>query len=78
MPTNQQFTDKEIAGDVLSSIKMNCSQYLHGALEAQDQSIRQTFVDYQNQCLNSQERIFRYMQDKGWYKVPMNQDPNMP
>ena len=78
MPTNQQLTDKDIAGDVLSSIKMNCSQYLHAVLEAQDQSIRQTFVDYQNQCMSSQERIFRYMQDKGWYKVPMNQDPHMP
>jgi spore coat protein CotF len=70
----QQLSDKDIAGDVLSSFKLSASGYLHGVLEAQDQSIRQTFVDYQNQCLSSQERIFRYMQDQGWYKVPMNQE----
>lgn len=70
----QQLTDKDIAGDILSSIKLSCGSYMHAVLEAQDQSIRQTFMDYQNQCFDSQERIFRYMQDQGWYKVPMNQE----
>lgn len=69
-----QFTDKEIAGDILSSIKMNCTGYMHGVLEAQDPSIRQTFMDYQNQCLHASEKVFRYMQDKGWYKVPMDHE----
>lgn len=70
----QQLTDKDIAGDILSGFKLCCSGYMHGVLEAQDQSIRQTFKDYQNQCLDSQEKIFRYMQEQGWYKVPMNQE----
>lgn len=70
----QQLTEKEIAGDILSSIKFNAGGYLHAVMEAQDPSIRQTFFDYQNQCLTSQDKIFRYMQDQGWYKVPMNQD----
>lgn len=70
----QQFTDKEIAGDILSGFKLSSSAYLHGVLEAQDQSIRQTFMEYQNECLRSQEKIFRYMQEQGWYKVPMNHE----
>ena len=68
-----QLTDKDMAGDVLSSIKLNCNSYLYATLESQDPSIRRTFMEYQTQCLNSQEKIFRYMQDQGWYKVPMNQ-----
>ena len=70
----QQLTEKEIAGDILSGFKLNAAGYLQAVLEAQDPSIRQAFVDYQNQCLASQEKIFRYMQDQGWYKVPMNQE----
>lgn len=70
----QQLTEKDIAGDILSSIKSSAGGYLHAVMEAQDPTIRQTFFDYQNQCLASQDKIFRYMQDQGWYKVPMNQD----
>ncbi len=70
----QQLTDKDIAGDVLTGIKMSSKGYMHGVLEAQDQNIRQTFQDYQNQCLDEQEKIFRFMQEQGWYKVPMNQE----
>ncbi len=67
-------TDKDIAGDILNGIKLCCSNYLQAVLESQDQSIRQTFLDYERQCLENQEKIFRYMQDQGWYKVPMNRD----
>jgi spore coat protein CotF len=70
----QQLSDKEIAGDILSGIKLSCASYLQAVLESQDQSIRQTFLDYQRQCLDNQEKVFRYMQDHGWYKVPMNQE----
>ena len=73
----QQLTDKDIAGDILSSIKLSCSSYLNAVLESQDPSIRQTFKEYQNQCLDQQDKIFRYMQDQGWYKVPMNQETTM-
>jgi spore coat protein CotF len=72
----QQLTDKEIAGDILNGTKLSCSNYLQAVLESQDQSIRQTFLDYERQCLESQDKIFRYMQDQGWYKVPMNQETN--
>jgi spore coat protein CotF len=70
----QQLTDKEIAGDILNGTKLSCSNYLQAVLESQDQNIRQTFLDYERQCLESQEKMFRYMQDQGWYKVPMNQE----
>ena len=69
-----QITEKDIAGDILSCFKFNAAGYLHAVMEAQDPSIRQAFFDYQNQCIASQEKIFRYMQDQGWYKVPMNQE----
>ncbi|NMD43305.1 MAG: spore coat protein [Firmicutes bacterium] len=70
----QQLGEKEIAGDILSGFKLNASGYLHAVMEAQDPSIRQTFQDYQCQCLDSQDKIFRFMQEQGWYKVPMNQE----
>lgn len=70
----QQLNDKDISGDALNSIKLSCSSYMHAILEAQDESLRQTFKDYHDQCLNNQEQIFRYMQQQGWYQVPMNLD----
>ena len=71
----QQLPDKEIAGALLAGPKLSASSYLQAVLEAQDPSIRQTFKDYQDQCLEQHEKIFRYMQDQCWYKVPMNQEP---
>ncbi|NLA10835.1 MAG: spore coat protein [Firmicutes bacterium] len=69
-----QLGEKEIAGDILSGFKLNAAGYLQAIMEAQDPEIRQTFIDYQCQCLDSQEKIFRYMQEQGWYKVPMNHE----
>lgn len=69
-----QLGEKEIAGDILSGFKISAAGYLQAIMEAQDPEIRQAFQDYQCQCLESQEKIFRYMQDQGWYKVPMNHE----
>ena len=69
-----QLTEKEIAGDILSGCKCCASGYLQAIMEAQDPGIRQVFIDYQGQCLAGQEKVFRYMQEQGWYKVPMNRD----
>jgi len=70
----QQLSEKDIASDILSGFKFNAAGYLHATMEAQDPGIRQAFHDYQGQCITAQEKIFRYMQDQGWYKVPMNQE----
>lgn len=70
----QQLTDKDIAGDALNSIKQSSKVYMDAVLEAQDNNLRQTFIDYHNQLLTNQEQMFRHMQHQGWYQVPMNQD----
>jgi spore coat protein CotF len=72
----QQFTDKDIAGDVLTGTKHMVQRYMHAVLESQDQNLRQTFMDYHNQCLTDQHQMFQLMNKNGWYKVPMILDEN--
>ncbi len=68
----QSLSDKDIAGDVLTSIKNGCNGYMYAVMESQDTNLRQTFKDYHDQLLDNQEQMFRYMQHQGWYQVPMN------
>ncbi|MGI6328599.1 MAG: spore coat protein [Dethiobacteria bacterium] len=70
MPYMQQFTDKDIAGDVLTGVKHMAEGYMMAILEAQDQNLRQTFKDFHDQHLNDHYRIFQIMYQNGWYKVP--------
>lgn len=72
----QQFTDKDIAGDVLTGVKHMAQGYMYAVLESQDQNLRQTFMDFHNQCLTDQDQMFRLMNKNGWYKVPMILDEN--
>lgn len=68
---DQQFTDKDIAGDVLTGVKHLAQGYMTAVLESQDQSLRQTFKNFHDQCLNDQNQVFQIMHRNGWYKVPM-------
>ncbi|MEW5920703.1 MAG: spore coat protein [Bacillota bacterium] len=66
----QQFTDKDIAGDVLTGVKHMAQGYMTAVMESQDQNLRQTFKDFHDQCMNDQYQIFQLMSKNGWYKVP--------
>ena len=78
MQQMQQFTDKDIAGDVLTGAKHMAECYMTAVLESQDQNLRQTFMDFHDQYLNDHYRIFQIMKQNGWYKVPMILDESMP
>jgi len=67
----QQLTDKDITGDVLNSVKHMAHGYMMAVIESSDQTLRQTFKEFHDQCLNDQYRIFQLMNQHGWYKVPM-------
>jgi len=74
MPHHQQagqLTDKDIAGDILTGIKHMAQGYMTAIMESQDQTLRQSFKDFHDQCLSDQEKVFQIMQENGWYKVPM-------
>ena len=57
----QQLTDKDIANDILTGVKYMSQGYMHAILESQDQTLRQTFKDFHDQCLNDQYSIFQVM-----------------
>ncbi|MDO9533828.1 MAG: spore coat protein [Bacillota bacterium] len=78
MQQMQQFTDKDFAGDVLTGVKHMAECYMTAVLESQDQNLRQTFMDFHDQCLNDHYRIFQIMKQNGWYKVPMILDESQP
>lgn len=78
MPQIQQFTDKDIAGDMLSGSKILSQGYMTAILESQDQNLRRTFQDFHDQCVSDHQQIFQMMQKNGWYRVPMILDENKP
>ncbi|MGI5875219.1 MAG: spore coat protein [Dethiobacteria bacterium] len=78
MPQMQQFSDKDIASDILSGSKLLSQGYMTAILESQDQNLRQTFQNYHDQCINEHHQIFQMMQKNGWYKVPMILDESRP
>lgn len=67
----QQLTDKDIAGDVLTGIKHMAQGYMYAILESQNQILHQTFKDFHDQYLNDHWQVFQVMEQNGWYKVPM-------
>lgn len=66
-----QFADKDIAGDVLTGVKHLAQGYMTAVLESQDQNLRQTFKNFHDQCMSDQYQVFQIMHRNGWYKVPM-------
>lgn len=67
----QQLTDKDIAGDVLTGTKHMAQGYMHAILESQNQTLHQTFKDFHDQHLADHWQVFQIMEQNGWYKVPM-------
>ena len=67
----QQLTDQDIAGDVLTGIKFLAQGYMHATMESQNQNLHQTFKDFHDQHLDDHWQVFQFMKQNGWYKVPM-------
>ncbi len=59
--------DKCIMENLLLTTKGACDLYLHGAIEASDESVRQAFSLALNDTLAMQDSIYKDMAARGWY-----------
>ena len=68
-PNTSQIDDRVIAGDVLATSKMladTCAKY---AIESYSPGVRQTMASIYMEKLSGNEKIFRFMENRGWYPV---------
>lgn len=75
MPQNQ-FNDQLCAEDVLSSQKFLSGNYNTAVQEAANPNLRKDFMEIQRQEQDAAQKVFSYMNQKGWYKVSPA-DPKM-
>ncbi len=59
--------DKCIMENLLLTTKGACDLYLHGAIEASDENVRQAFSLALNDTLTMQDSIYKDMAARGWY-----------
>lgn len=68
-PNTNRLDDKIIASDVLATTKMladTCSKY---AIDSATPAVRQTLASLYMEGLSSNERVFRFMENRGWYST---------
>lgn len=53
--------------------KSACDLYMHGAIEASDEQVFNSFSSALNQSLQLQNQIYTKMKEKGWYAPEMAQ-----
>lgn len=51
--------------------KSACDLYMHGAIEASDEQVFNSFSSALNQSLQLQNQIYTKMKEKGWYAPEM-------
>lgn len=59
--------DKGIMENLLLTTKGACDLYLHATIESATPNVNQTFCSALNSCLSMQDRIYKQMEQKGWY-----------
>lgn len=59
--------DKCIMENLLLTTKGACDLYLHATIEASTPNVNQTFCSALNSSLSMQDRIYKQMEQKGWY-----------
>ncbi|HHY94469.1 MAG TPA: spore coat protein [Firmicutes bacterium] len=62
-------SDKDMLGDLLSSIKHMSTTYHAAVLESADNHVRQTFESLHDDQINQAKGLFDAMHTRGWYKV---------
>lgn len=65
----EQFTDRDIAYDMLYCAKNGATVYTQGTMEAADNRIRNLFHRFLDDCLEDQWRIWQYLHRKNEYRV---------
>jgi len=65
----QAMGDREIASDLLSSLKFSSNKYNDAILESKTDSVRQTFFDMHTDAVNCAKDVFNVMNARGWYKT---------
>jgi len=73
MPT-MRFSDKQIAGAMLSNHKNSAKNQMSAATECADPNVRQMLMSGSVTCCNQSYEVFLYMNQRGWYQVPTLQD----
>ncbi|MGI5902339.1 MAG: spore coat protein [Desulfitobacteriia bacterium] len=61
-------SDQIITGDMLNSTKMSIKSYAGALTEAASPQVRDLLKRQLDDAIESQEKIFRFMEKKGWYK----------
>jgi len=59
--------DKNIMENLLLTAKGACDLYMHGSIESSTANVQQTFTNALNDCLCMQDKIYKQMEQKGWY-----------
>lgn len=60
---------KLIMNIILTSTKNISDILYHGSVESSTPDIHKTFHNTLNECLDLQNEIFTFMEQKGWYQV---------
>ncbi|NPV52567.1 MAG: spore coat protein [Firmicutes bacterium] len=69
MPFPAGFNDKDMVGDLLSSIKSMSAGYHMAVLESANDGIRQTFKKLHDDQIQQAKTLFDTMNTRGWYPV---------
>lgn len=64
-----RLSERDMMTDLLLGTKSISNCYHQGVLEAAHDSVRNTFIQINNEELNFQKQIFDMMHDRGWYYV---------
>lgn len=62
-------SDRDMIGDLLSTIKSMSSTYHQAVLESANNEVRQTMATLHDDQVNYAKTLFDAMQARGWYKV---------
>lgn len=62
-------SDKDMLGDLLSTLKSMSSTYHNAIMESANNSVRQTMEKLHDDQINEAKNLFDAMHSRGWYKV---------
>ena len=68
---NEMTNDRNVMENLLLLEKSACDLYVHGAIEASDEQVFNSFSSALNQSLQLQNQIYTKMKEKGWYAPEM-------
>lgn len=60
---------KLIMNNILTQTKNMCDILYHGSIESSTPNVHNVFCSILNECLELQNEIFNFMQQKGWYNL---------